>query len=83
MCGAEEKMGVHIPANRTHCFVCEYSRRPFTMIMEMEGADSYKDLFKFLSQYDSASYKPPTFEKYPELPVVLPEGFKLLKEDLK
>lgn len=78
-CGAEDKMGIHLEDNRTHCFRCEERVKPMKMIMEKEGMRQFKDLFEFLNQYDSASYKPAKVERVAEVPVVLPKGFKLLK----
>jgi len=78
-CGAEDKMGIHLEDNKTHCFKCDERVKPMKMIMQMEGMRAWKELFSFLEQYDTADYRPVKVEIHEESPVHLPDGFKLLK----
>jgi len=78
-CGAEAKAGVNVSTLWYNCFKCGHSGKVLPMVQEMEGIPSLPELFRFLGQFSNATYKPPTVEHFPERPVVLPEGFKLLK----
>lgn len=78
-CGAEDKMGIHLEDNRTHCFKCDDRTKPLKTLMQNEGMRTFKEALDFLQGYDSVDYRPVKVEKVEEIPVVLPEGFKLLK----
>ena len=78
-CRSESKAGVNIERNFYNCFKCGTHSKLLPTVMQIENLPGYKDLFEFLRTYDGANYKPPTVEKIPERPIVLPEGFKLLK----
>lgn len=78
-CGAEAKAGINVERLWYNCFKCGTSGKVLPMIQKLEGIPSYPELFRFLAQYNNATYKAPTVEHIPERPVVLPDGFKLLK----
>lgn len=77
-CDKENKFGVNIGKDKTHCFVCEDTTKPLDLILQLEGLKTRRELFAFISKLDDVdpfeSYVKPLEQKE----VSLPEGFTLL-----
>lgn len=75
-CG-EHKFGIHIADNRSHCFKCEYTKDPISLLFELEKIKSYQEFYSILSNLEGIKYTEIEQEAYEiKKDNVLPEGYK-------
>ena len=77
-CGRREKYGVNLGRNRTNCFVCGYHPTPLTLVLELEGLETYNETLRFLKAFDGVVYYEPIVKEVQRIKTFLPEGFKSL-----
>lgn len=73
-CGAENKFGVNLSSNRSHCFKCEYVDRPLEVVGFVERLDA-NGTKKYLNGIEGIEYKDPIVIEYERKPVNLPVGY--------
>jgi DNA primase len=78
-CGAENKFGVNLSQNRTHCFRCEYVDPPIDVVGMVENLDS-NETKRYLNGIEGIEYKDPIVIEYERKPVNLPKGYCNLRE---
>lgn len=81
-CQKEEKMGVNLSSYRTNCFRCNEHPNPAQMVMDIEGLETYAELYKFLdnSEFTELELKEVKIELAESKPIYLPEGFRLISQ---
>jgi DNA primase len=74
------KFGFRLSDFRTHCFKCGNLGDPIKFIMELEGFNTYPEVYGFLKTFDGVEfYEKPIEEKPVDVTAVtLPPSFKLL-----
>lgn len=78
-CSKRDKYGVNLSQNRTNCFVCGYSKRPFDVMLEFENLSNKTEGVKFLIEFKESEFVIENDYKRPEQKTItLPEGYKLL-----
>jgi hypothetical protein len=73
-CGREDKFGVHIGQNRSHCFVCDGGERPLKVVARIEKVN-IKEALKLIGTFEGLKFKESEVVEYEKKPVILPEGF--------
>lgn len=73
-CGAENKFGVNLASNRSHCFKCEYADRPLDVVGLVEHLDA-NGTRKYLNGIEGIEYKDPIVIEYERKAVNLPIGY--------
>lgn len=51
-CGKEKKFGVNLGQNRTNCFVCGYKKKPFEVMMDIEGFGNKSEGTSYLLNFE-------------------------------
>ena len=78
-CGREDKYGINISHNRTHCFRCGQSPTPISLLMYLEDFQTYTEVRTFLqANFEDVQAKSFTEEEYhiaEQVLMDLPEGY--------
>lgn len=78
-CGKHDKFGVNLYLNRTNCFVCGNHGTPMNTILQVSGAQTYREALSLLNTEELFKYTDPEMDFLEENPIELPQGFVRLK----
>jgi DNA primase len=81
-CGKVNKFGVNLSKGSSNCFVCGYNKRPFDILMDVEGIDTYSKALSFLEsgKFEGYQFKEEKVELRERKDFYLPDNFKLLNQ---
>lgn len=78
-CGREDKYGINISHNRTHCFRCGKSPMPLSLLMYLEGFTTYNEVRTFFQHnfkdIETLAFDEEDYKIAKQKAINLPEGF--------
>ena len=79
VCGGELKLGINLQANRVHCFKCEYNESPINLAMFILNM-TYMEVLNYIKDVKASNYTEPKVERVERIPVVLPDGYRIIND---
>lgn len=77
-CSKEKKYGINLWMNRSNCFSCGYHPTPMSLLIKLEGLNTFNDAMRFINAFEGAEYLDRAMPVMERKEVKLPESFTLL-----